>query len=493
MEVSTRHISVPDLLCCQDNRKRMMDLQERRRSLQVALSNRLAELRSLCLQEAELTGKVPSDYPLEPEEPPVTRRSVSLPNDKMAARPEEGEVSQRCKLKKTLFIKRTVHRGCHTDDTVVDSISDLGRPLPLPPRNGPITAHIRGQLGPVGGASSPLGGGAIKDAVGGASSPLGGGASKDTVGGASSSEALSADEASRPSPSRPGQGQAPRQAAEYGDLLQEYVWDKQHQLQLQVHTHSRQPIVGLTPTPPPPLRGHPGEPGRVKVTRTKSCGPFLSPEPPETPVAIQPDPHPHLQPPRPPQPRPTHDPNQDPQKDPARTLHKALALEVSQDVMFSGLRDWYLRNTSGSAQKTLLDRKGKAADSRGGGGGAGGGGGGGGTAGGGGAVGGGGGGAAGGGGGGAGGGGAPQGTQTAHALIQRLSYQRNNNKPAAQKPPIERQHHYAGRMQHSVTFHGPVLSGRSTEGSLYQDFLSDRQVPPPNEPMIEQGSPGTLV
>ncbi|CAL8369804.1 unnamed protein product [Lota lota] len=405
MEVSAQLISVPDL-CCQDNRKRMMELQERRRSLQVVLSNRLAELRCLCLQEAELTGKVPSDYPLETEEPPLVRRSVGFSHDKTAARPEEeGEVSQRCKLKKTLFIKRTVHRGCHT----------------------------------VGGASSPLGGGASKDAV-----PH------------SSSEALSAEESSRPSPSRPGQVQAPRRAAEYGDLLQEYVWGKQHkqQLQTQLHSNSRQPIVCQIPPAPPLLRGHPGEPGRVKVTRTKSCGPFLSPEPPEPPVAIQPDPHPHLQPPRPPQPPPTHDT----QPDPARTLHKALALE--------GLRDWYLRNTSGSAQQTLFDGKGKggAPDRRGGGGGGGGG-----------------------------GGRAPQCTQTAHGVIQRLAYQRETNQQAPQKHPIERQHLYAGQMQHSVTFHGQELHGRSTEGSLYHDFLSDRQVPPLKEPLLEQASPGTLV
>ena len=103
-----------------------------------------------------------------------------------------------------------------------------------------------------------------------------------------------------------------------------------------------------------------------------------------------------------------------------------------------------------------MERKGNAADRRGGGGGAGGATGGGGAGGGGGA-------AAGGGAvaGEAGGGGAPQGTQTAHSIIKRLSYQRNTNKPAAQKQPIERQHLYAGRMQHSVTFHGPVLSGRS--------------------------------
>ena len=35
-------------------------------------------------------------------------------SDIMCCVQQEGEVSQRCKLKKTLFIKRTVHRGCHT-------------------------------------------------------------------------------------------------------------------------------------------------------------------------------------------------------------------------------------------------------------------------------------------------------------------------------------------------------------------------------------------
>ncbi|KAJ3586913.1 hypothetical protein NHX12_013305 [Muraenolepis orangiensis] len=287
-----------------------------------------------------------------------------------------------------------------------------------------------GQLGPVGGASnpsgggankdlgggvsSPLGGGAGKDTVGGASSPLGGGASKDAVGGASSplgggasneavqhsgSEALSAEEASRPSPIRTGQ--APRRATEYGDVLQE--WAKQHKLQLQrqLQSHSRQPIVGQMPPPPLPLRGHPGEPGRVKVTRTKSCGPFLSPEPTEPPPPIQPDPHPHLQPPRPPKTLPTHDTQTD-----RRTLHKALALE--------GLRDWYLRNTSGSAQQTL-----------------------------------------------------PNGTANGSAPDRKegagrtqLSYQRETRQHAPQKHPTETQHVYAAQMPHSVTFHGQPLHCR---------------------------------
>ncbi|CAL8318966.1 unnamed protein product [Merluccius merluccius] len=336
----------------------MMELQEKRRSLQAVLSSRLAELRFLCLQEAELTGKVPSDYPLETEEPPLVRRSVGVSYDKMATRPE---------------------------------------------------------LGPVGGASSPLGGGATKDAVQ-----------------HSSSEALS-EEASRPSPSRPG-------PVQYGDLLQECVWSKQHKLQLQrqLHSNSRQPIVCQIPPPPLLLRGHPGEPGRVKVTRTKSCGPFLSPEPPEVPISIQPDAHP-----RPPHPRPPHAlPSDHTQADPARTLHKALALE--------GLRDWYLRNTSGSAQLSNGRVNGSAADRR-------------------------------------------EGGGRAHGVIQQLAYQRETHQHAPQKHPIETQHLYAAQMQHSVTFHGRVLHDRSVDGSLYQDLLSKRQELPLEERLMEQPSPGTLV
>uniref|UniRef100_A0A4W5LG23 Cytohesin Ubiquitin Protein Inducing domain-containing protein n=1 Tax=Hucho hucho TaxID=62062 RepID=A0A4W5LG23_9TELE len=57
--------------------ERMTELQERRRSLETLLNSRLAELRRVCLQEAELTGELPGDFPLEAgERRPNVRRRV---------------------------------------------------------------------------------------------------------------------------------------------------------------------------------------------------------------------------------------------------------------------------------------------------------------------------------------------------------------------------------------------------------------------------------
>ncbi|XP_068854229.1 coiled-coil domain-containing protein 120 [Aphelocoma coerulescens] len=61
---------------------RLQELRERQRGLRQALGLRLRELRRLCLQEAELTGKLPPEYPLEPGErpqPPPRRRSGAPP------------------------------------------------------------------------------------------------------------------------------------------------------------------------------------------------------------------------------------------------------------------------------------------------------------------------------------------------------------------------------------------------------------------------------
>ncbi|XP_037540536.1 uncharacterized protein ccdc120a, partial [Nematolebias whitei] len=98
---------------------------------------------------------------------------------------------------------------------------------------------------------------------------------------------------------------------------------------------------------PPTYLGHQGN--QRRVTRTKSCGPFLLMQPNQDAAphqsspTIQPDPHPHLLPPRPAQ----LPPHQDAQlEDATRSLHKALALE--------GLRDWYLRNTLGSPHQNQL-------------------------------------------------------------------------------------------------------------------------------------------
>ncbi|KAM6188404.1 coiled-coil domain-containing protein 120 [Sarcoramphus papa] len=61
---------------------RLQELRERQRGLRQALGLRLRELRRLCLQEAELTGKLPPEYPLEPGErpqPPPRRRAGGPP------------------------------------------------------------------------------------------------------------------------------------------------------------------------------------------------------------------------------------------------------------------------------------------------------------------------------------------------------------------------------------------------------------------------------
>lgn len=173
----------------------------------------------------------------------------------------------------------------------------------------------------------------------------------------------------------------------YNELLMDYIWGKQQRMQVQHHlfqstgriwqdmssprsstaavpphangfSHSQ---VHLPSTAPPyspmVLRGSQAELRRVKVTRTKSCGPFIplqqhpqdaillsayeSPLPASgTTTSSIPNLHPYqteLSGPsfnrRPPQfslPTP---------EDSTRSLHKALALE--------GLRDWYLRNALG--------------------------------------------------------------------------------------------------------------------------------------------------
>ncbi|XP_076596935.1 uncharacterized protein ccdc120a [Chaetodon auriga] len=581
MEVKGQLISAPDPFTCADRkqRERMAELQERRRSLQALLSTRLAELRRLCLQEAELTGAVPSDFPLETgEKPPcVRRRGGTARQGNRKCRAEE-EDSQRSKTKKTLFSgalrkhsdsehnthtqththhgKRTVHRGCHTDDMVRsessstsdstghdhdDSVSQCrpplvsagspvevffqnktrrnsvhnrtdhpetlqtNRPLPLPlshapplhpppppprsqdssPSSSPADPGAAGEAGVRVNASrhSNSSDGLLdrinppEEEVGAQQgglwvSGLLGSRGTNTAGALRSSETLT-DGRTRTNnglteSGGTGQGRGGGRGGGYNEVLLDYVWGKQQQLQRQQsQTNNRQPVTshhqllynGYSSQPPlgapPTCRGHPSDQRRIKVTRTKSCGPFLPLQQSQTDThnpplsAIQPDPHPHLLPPRPPQ----LPPNQDAQLEEAtRSLHKALALE--------GLRDWYLRNTIGSTHqnqangkvntgvntKVSEEVKGQV-----------------------------------------GGGGAPQSRRRTHGVIQQSTYRMEANHRHALQ-------HHKQTLPHSATFHGHPLHGRSVESSLYHDpFPPQKQEVPLRDLTLDQPSPGTLV
>ncbi|XP_031148964.1 coiled-coil domain-containing protein 120 [Sander lucioperca] len=532
MEVKGQLISAPDPFTCPDRkqRDRMAELLERRRGLQALLSTRLAELRRVCLQEAELTGAVPSDFPLEAgEKPPCVRRRAGASRHGNRKCRAEEEDSQRSKQKKTLFSgalrkhsdsehnthhgKRTVHRGCHTDDTVRSESSSTSdstgldnddgvaqcrpplvatgspvevfyqnrttrrnslhnrtdhpetlqthKPLPLhpPPRSQDSSSSVPSDPGPAGEGGLranaarhsnssdglleriPLpeeDGGPRKGGLW--VNGLAGSRGTNTSGAFRSSETL-ADGRTR---TRANNGRT----AGYSEVLLDYVWGKQQQLQRQQsQPNNRQPITshhqllynGFSSQQPqgapPTYRGPSGDQRRVKVTRTKSCGPFLPVQPSQTDThnpplsAIQPDPHPYLLPPRPPQPAPVQDAQLE---DATRSLHKALALE--------GLRDWYLRNTIGS---THQNQEGVNTKANGGVKGQ------------------------------AGGGGALHGRRRTHGGIQQATYQTETS-------------HHKKTLPHSATFHGHPLHGRSVESSLYQDSF-------PPQKQEDQLSPGTLV
>ncbi|CAB1330359.1 unnamed protein product [Coregonus sp. 'balchen'] len=386
----------------------MTELQERKRSLETLLNTRLAELRRVCLQETELTGELPGDFPLEAGErrSKVRQRVGSYRHGpKTVIKSEEEEECQR-KPKKNLLSgalrrhvdsdhhqthsRRTVHRGCHTDDTVnseSSSISDSTGDHDNDESSGvtpDCVSPSRPRVAPGNGSSS----------------------SPDNR----LCRKLSPVEVGGPSPS-PGPSPGPPSGSYeqggggggggYSDILMDYVWGKQQQQRRvqqvpssvpvpppshphpQGHLPGPQHVSGGPPAYSSPLmlRGKLGEPRRVKVTRTKSCGPFIplqqhhqeallfssytSSDPPLPPTssssstgtstaALYPHrgsgvesyqhqhgsgsgPGPHLNHNHqlgPPQYSDSVTPD-----DPIRSLHKALALE--------GLRDWYLRNTLG--------------------------------------------------------------------------------------------------------------------------------------------------
>ncbi|XP_034534317.1 FERM domain-containing protein 4B [Notolabrus celidotus] len=568
MEVKGQLITSPDPLTCPDrkHRERMAELQERRRSLQVLLSTRLAELRRICLQEAELTGTVPGDFPLEAgEKPPCVRRRGGTSRQANRKCRAEEEDSQRSKPKKTLFSgalrkhsdsehnshtqththhgKRTVHRGCHTDDTVRSessstsdstghdnddgvsqcrpSLVSSGSPvevfyqnkprrnsvlnrgdhlenlqthklLPLPPSHPPPPPPRSQDSSSSSAPSDPAGEGVVRinaarhsnssdglldriappEEEGGAQqgglwvNGLQGSRGTNTGVIFRSSETLT-DGRPRTSNSEGGGAGRGRGGAKggggYSEVLLDYVWGKQQQLQRQQsQPSSRQPITShqqllyngyssqQPSVAPPTYRSHQGDQRRVKVTRTKSCGPFLPVQQDQTDThnppltTIQPDPHPHLLPPRPPQLPPTQDAQLE---DATRSLHKALALE--------GLRDWYLRNTIGSTNQNQVNGKantrvnnkvkGGVKGQAGGGGGA-----------------------------------FPDGRNT-HGVIQQSTCQTETS-------------HHKKTLPHSATFHGHPLHGRSVDGTLYHNsFTSQKQEVPLRDLTLDQPSPGTLV
>lgn len=256
----------------------------------------------------------------------------------------------------------------------------------------------------------------------------------------------------------------------YNELLVDYIWGKQQRMQVQQqlyqstgriwqdsssprsstaalppHTngfsHSQVHLPSAAPYSPMVLRGSQADMRRVKVTRTKSCGPFIplqqqdnillsayeSPHPATgSTTSSIPNLHPYqteLCGPsfnrRPPQfslPTP---------EDSTRSLHKALALE--------GLRDWYLRNALGYP---------------------------------------------------------PSASKGHEAGVSRLSHPHPlvHQTQSIQCEPLNV---HRAQMSQSASFHGHPLHGRSMEFSLFQDSAHPQmQEVTPKEPSPD---PGTLV
>ncbi|XP_028853692.1 coiled-coil domain-containing protein 120 isoform X2 [Denticeps clupeoides] len=206
--------------------------------------------------------------------------------------------------------------------------------------------------------------------------------------------------------------------------------------------------VHLATAPPPYspmlLRGQQVEPRRVKVTRTKSCGPFiplqqdtillsaydsphpisasntssipnLHPHPAELSTAPFGRRAPHFSLPTP--------------EDSTRSLHKALALE--------GLRDWYLRNALGYTSTSF-----KGHDS----------------------------------------------------VLPRHGHQHHLVHQPLSMPGDQLYSHHGSQIPQSASFHGHPLHGRSVELSLYQEpFPSQMPEGAPQESTSEPPTPGTLV
>ncbi|XP_076852148.1 FERM domain-containing protein 4A-like isoform X3 [Brachyhypopomus gauderio] len=74
-------------------------LRARQEALEETLRQRIEELKNICIREAELTGKLPKEYPLDPgEEPPTVRRKIGtafkLDEQKILPKGEEEELER---------------------------------------------------------------------------------------------------------------------------------------------------------------------------------------------------------------------------------------------------------------------------------------------------------------------------------------------------------------------------------------------------------------
>ncbi|XP_056129062.1 coiled-coil domain-containing protein 120 [Lampris incognitus] len=132
--ITSMGLGAPDLQGCQDSKlqaERVAALQERKQVLEALLNSRVGELKQVCLLEAELTGKLPRAFPLETgEKPPMVQRRAGLTSITQVE-DESGQTKQMKGLFTSALYrqlesdrnvpnsKRTVHRGCHTEDTVM--------------------------------------------------------------------------------------------------------------------------------------------------------------------------------------------------------------------------------------------------------------------------------------------------------------------------------------------------------------------------------------
>uniref|UniRef100_A0ACB8ENI4 Uncharacterized protein n=1 Tax=Sphaerodactylus townsendi TaxID=933632 RepID=A0ACB8ENI4_9SAUR len=95
-------------LCPRIRLERVQELLEKQRALQQVLSLRLKELRRVCMQEAELTGKLPPEYPLEPGEKPQFVRRRPAPAYWIPATVKNEEATSLEELAQELALQQQV-------------------------------------------------------------------------------------------------------------------------------------------------------------------------------------------------------------------------------------------------------------------------------------------------------------------------------------------------------------------------------------------------